>query len=96
MNFLLENTIQIEGGLSKKKVYRKFEKKLNKIIIDFLDDKKEFDNFLNVYDILKKVNISIPKLYEVYLDKNILVMQDFGAHSFDKIFEENKLYNLLK
>ena len=56
---------KIENGLSKKLIYRKIEKNNTKIIIDFSKDKQEFENFLNVYEILLKVNISIPKIYEV-------------------------------
>ena len=87
---------EIKVGASKKKVFKKFEKKLNKIIIDFSDDKNEFQNFLEVYKILKKINISIPKIYEVFYKKKLLVMEDFGDKTFDKIFQEKKLYNLLK
>ncbi len=86
----------INGGLSKKKIYRKFDKKLNKIIIDFSENKKEFYNFLNIYQILKKINISIPKIYEVYQKKFLIVMEDFGDDSFDKKFNDNDLYDLLK
>ena len=69
MSISLKTMTQIIGGASKKKVFRKFEKKLNKIVNDFTLDEKEFNNFLNVYDILKNINISIPKLYEVHSKK---------------------------
>ena len=45
---------KIEDGLSKKLIYRKIEKNNTKIIIDFSKDKREFKNFLNVYEILLK------------------------------------------
>ena len=48
---------KIEDGLSKKLIYRKTEKNNTKIIIDFSKDKREFKNFLNVYEVLLKVNI---------------------------------------
>ena len=56
---------KIEDGLSSKLIYRITEKKNTKIIIDFSRDKHDFKNFLNVYEILQKINISIPKIYEV-------------------------------
>ena len=96
MNISIKNLTEIKGGLSKKKVYRKFEKKINKIIIDFSEDEKEFQNFLNVYDILKNINISIPKLYEVYWKRKLIVIEDFGDMTFDKIFQKKDLYSLLK
>jgi len=96
MIFSFDNLIEIKGGLSKKKVYRKYEKKISKIVLDFSNESNEYKNFLQVYDILKKLNISIPKIYEVYPKKKIIVMEDFGKKSFDKILEEEDLYNLLK
>ena len=96
MGSSLENLIEIKGGLSKKKVFRKKEKTINKIIIDFSNDKKEFFNFLNIYEILNKINISVPKIYEIHNKKKIIVMEDFGNLRFDKILNVEELYNLLK
>ena len=69
MNISLKNLLEIKGGLSKKKVFRKAEKKINKIIIDFSADSKEFDNYLKINKILSKINIAIPKVYEVHVKK---------------------------
>ena len=96
MDSPLENLIEIKGGLSKKKVFRKKEKTINKIIIDFSNDKKEFFNFLNIYEILNKINISVPKIYEIHNKKKTIVMEDFGNLRFDKILNVEELYNLLK
>ncbi len=90
------NIIEIKGGLSKKKIYRKLENKLNKIIIDFSENKEDFYNFINVYKILKSINISIPKIYEVHNDILIIVMEDFGEQKMDKICNENNYYSLIK
>ncbi len=87
---------EIKGGLSKKKVFRKLEKKISKIIIDFSEDEEEFKNFLNVYQILKKINISIPTIYEINSNKKLIIMEDFGKNTFDKILKEEGIYNLLK
>ena len=91
-----QNLIEIKGGLSKKRVYRKSEKKINKILIDFSENHKDFYNFLNVFEILKKVNISIPKIYEVSTHQKIIIMEDFGNNTFDKIINKKNTYNLLK
>ena len=87
---------KIEDGLSKKLIYRKTEKENTKIIIDFSKDKQEFKNFLDVYEILLKVNISIPKIYEVNQQQYKIYMQDFGNDKFNKIYNEDNLYKLLK
>ena len=87
---------KIEDGLSKKLIYRKTEKENTKIIIDFSKDKQEFKNFLDVYEILLKVNISIPKIYEVNQQQYKIYMQDFGKNRFNKIYNKDNLYKLLK
>ncbi len=96
MEFVSDNIFEIHQGLSEKKVFRKSQNEISKIIIDFSNDVKEFTNFLKVYQILKKINISIPKIYEVYFTKKIIIMEDFGINTFDKIYKEENIYKLLR
>tara|TARA_B100000575_G_C23129472_1_gene654891 strand:- start:1682 stop:2602 length:921 start_codon:yes stop_codon:yes gene_type:complete len=96
MGLFFQNLYEIKGGLSKKKVFRKKEKNYNKIIIDFSRDKKEFHDFLNVYNILLKINIAIPRIYEVHLNKHFIIMEDFGDNTYDKVIKKKEIYNLLK
>ena len=87
---------KIEDGLSNKLIYRITEKENTKIIIDFSRDKQEFKNFLTVYEILQKINISIPKIYEVNQKQYKIYMEDFGKNRFNKIYNKDNLYKLLK
>ena len=87
---------KIGDGLSNKLIYRITEKENTKIIIDFSRDKQEFKNFLTVYEILQKINISIPKIYEVNQKQYKIYMQDFGKNRFNKIYNKDNLYKLLK
>ena len=96
MNYLFKNLSEIKGGLSKKKVFRTVERNFKKIIIDFSYDKQDFQNFINTYKILIKVNISIPKIYEVHSKKKLIVMEDFGDKNFNLILNEKRTYELLK
>ena len=96
MNLQFQNLIELKGGLSNKKVFRKYEKKISKIVMDFSQAQADFENFLNVYKILKKINICIPKIYEIHFKKNLIIMEDFGDKTFHSLYEESKLYNLLK
>ncbi len=96
MKLKFQKLVEIRGGLSNKKVFRKYEKNSTKIVIDFSNDEEEFKNFLNIYVILKKINISVPKIYEVYSKEKLLVMEDFGDKTFNIIFNEKTLYDLLK
>ena len=96
MNFDHNDLEKIEDGLSNKLIYRITEKENTKIIIDFSRDKQEFKNFLTVYEILQKINISIPKIYEVNQKQYKIYMQDFGKNRFNKIYNKDNLYKLLK
>ncbi len=87
---------KIEDGLSNKLIYRSTEKENSIIIIDFSRDKQEFKNFLTVYETLQKINISIPKIYEVNQKQYKIYMQDFGKNRFNKIYNKDNLYKLLK
>ena len=96
MNSDHNNLEKIEDGLSNKLIYKKTEKDNTKIIIDFSKDKQEFKNFLNVYEILLKINISIPKIYEVNQQDCKIYMEDFGNDRFNIIYKADNLYKLLK
>ncbi len=96
MNSDYNDLEKIEDGLSNKLIYRITEKENTKIIIDFSRDKQELKNFLTVYEILKKINISIPKIYEVNQKQYKIYMQDFGKNRFNKIYNRDNLYKLLK
>ncbi len=96
MNYNHYDLEKIENGLSSKLIYRISEKENTKIIIDFSRDKQEFKNFLNIYEILQKINISIPKIYEVNRKQYRIYMQDFGKNRFNKIYNQDNLYKLLR
>ncbi len=96
MNSDYNDLEKIEDGLSNKLIYRITEKENTKIIIDFSRDKQEFKNFLTVYEVLQKINISIPKIYEVNQKQYKIYMQDFGKNRFNKIYNKDNLYKLLK
>ena len=87
---------KIESGASKKNLYRLSKKNNSFILMDFCQDKKEYASYLNIYNLLKDIEISIPKI----LDKNdkefILIVEDFGDLRFDKILDKYSLKKLLK
>ena len=92
----IKDIILIEGGASKKNIYRFNNKNRTFIILDFSKDINEFNNHLNVYNILKNIDISIPEIYEVNFRDKIIITEDFGAQRYDKVFNKLDMNSLLK
>ena len=88
--------ISIQGGASRKKVFRYKKNNINFIILDFSEDIDEFNNHLTIYNILKDVDISIPKIFEVSFKEKFIVTEDFGDLRFDKIINKYKISYLLE
>ena len=92
----LKDLILIKGSASLKKVYR-FNKKNSKFIfLDFKENIDEFNNHLNIYNILKNIDISVPKIFEVNIKDKIIVTEDFGDQRFDKVFNKYDINSLLE
>lgn len=87
---------RISGGASKKKFYRLKNILKSYILIDFREDKLEYNNHINIYSILKDINISIPVIIKKFESYNIIITQDLGDLRFDKILNDNNLNHLLK
>ncbi len=87
---------KIKSEASKRTFYRLIKNSNSYICLDSSNEKKEYKNFLKVYNYLSKVNISIPDIYENDDDNNILILEDFGNLRFDKILKDYPLKNLLE
>ena len=85
----------IERGASKKNFYRlrHFNKKF--ILTDFSLNKEEYRNHLKIYNLLKNINISVPKIIEKYDNNLMIISEDFGDLRFDKILQKYPLNDLL-
>ena len=86
---------KIKGGASKKIFYRLSLSNKKYILTDFSSDKKEYRNHLTIYNLLKNINISIPKIIEKYDNDLMIISEDFGDQRFDKIFQKYPLKDLL-
>ena len=90
------NIVKIESGASKKIFYRLSFNQKSFILCDFSLDKKEFNNYLKIFNLLKNIDISVPNIIEKN-DKDLLIVsEDFGDLRFDKILKKYKIKNLLK
>tara|TARA_B110000438_G_scaffold276252_1_gene297860 strand:+ start:571 stop:1536 length:966 start_codon:yes stop_codon:yes gene_type:complete len=94
-NFNNYNIKKIESGASKKNFYKLYNQDKSYVITDFIKDKKEFKNHLDIYNILKDIEISIPRIIEYNTNENILISEDFGDLRFDKILNTHSIKNLL-
>ena len=94
-NFQNYNIKTIQKGSSKKNLYRLERNFKSYILTDFNTDKKEYKNHIKIYEILKEINISIPKIIEKYDDNLLLISEDFGDLRFDKILKDYPLKVIL-
>jgi len=96
LEFQKYDIIKIKSGASKKKFYRLKMNDKSFILTDFVLDKKEYDNYFKIYNLLKKINISIPSIIEKN-DKNLtIISRDFGNLRFDKIITKDSAKDLLQ
>ena len=94
-NFQRYDINQIKSGASKKSFYRLGNGPNSYILTNFNKDKEEYRDYINVYNLLKKINISIPKILEKNDKELITISEDLGEKRFDKIIENYHLKDLL-
>lgn len=87
---------KIKGGASKKNFYRIQNKNNSYIVTDFGFDNKEYKNYLEIYYLLSKTNISIPKIIDKSQGDLLLVSEDLGNLRFDNILDKQNLKELLQ
>ena len=86
---------KIESGASKRSFYRLINNNHSVICIDSGKEKENYLKYLNIYSILSKINISIPKIYNVEEEHQIIIVEDFGNMRFDRIISDYSLKELL-
>ena len=88
--------IKLVGDVSERNFYRILSGEKSFILMDSRNLKDNLDYLLRVYNIINKINISIPEIF-FYDEKNkFIICEDFGDKRFDKIIlDPNHTYNLL-
>ena len=89
------NISKIESGASSKKIYRLYKDNESIILTNFDSDSNEYDNHLLIYNILKEVNVSIPKIIEKNDSNLTIISEDFGDLRYDKVFNKYPVQQLL-
>ena len=95
MKININDLYQIKGDVSQKKIYRFKKNNEKKVVIDFSYSLKDYLSFLEVYNYLSKINISIPKIFEADERQNIIIMEDFGDIRYDELITNFDLKKLL-
>ena len=81
----------IKGDASFRTFYRLVSKKSSKIIV--LAKKEKYNNLIaysSINKFLRKNNILAPKLYFCNFKNGIIIIQDFGDLSFNKVLSKTK------
>ena len=94
-NFLKYELNKIESGASNKIIFRLNKNKKNYILIDFKKDKKEYKKHIKIFNLLKDINISIPRIINKDDKNQILICEDFGDIRYDKILNKYSAKDLL-
>ena len=95
-NFHKYKVFQIDSGASQKIFYKLVsDNKKTFIIIDFNKDKKEYQNHIKIYNILKDINVSIPKIIEKNDENLLIITEDFGSLRYDKILDKYSIFDLV-
>ena len=94
-NYKSCNLQKIQGGASNKNFYRILIDNKSYILTDFNKDGKEYEDYNKIYNILKRINVSIPKIIEKYDNDLLLISEDFGNMRYDKILKDYPLKDIL-
>jgi len=89
------NVEQIESGASKRKFYRFYNDSDSIVYIDSINEEGEYFNYLKVHEILSKIDISIPKIFEKDDQKKIILVEDLGKLRYDKVLSKYPLKDLI-
>lgn len=87
---------EIESGASDKLFYRIANNNNSYILIDFNNEKKDYQNFINVHSTMSNINVSVPNIFEADESNYLLITEDFGNQRFDKILNIYSLKELLQ
>ena len=64
---------EIESGASDKLFYRIANNNNSYILIDFNNEKKDYQNFINVHSTMSNINVSVPNIFEADESNYLLI-----------------------
>tara|TARA_B100001093_G_scaffold172208_1_gene165009 strand:- start:594 stop:1517 length:924 start_codon:yes stop_codon:yes gene_type:complete len=95
MKINFDEVYQIESGVSQKKIYRFKDLDKRMVFADFSYNYKDYYSFIEVSKFLSNINISVPKIFDIDDNKNLILMEDFGDNRYDNIMSSMDLKQIL-
>ena len=92
-----ENISFLAGDASNRKYFKFFSESEKKIIMYDDKGKKSIDLFLKKTSILKDYKIKVPKIFNVFKEESLLIIEYFGEKKYSQILNKKnkkKLYKL--
>ena len=82
--------IKLKKEASLRSYYRVNHNNKTYILLDSIKEPKQFNSLLRVYNIIKNLNVSIPKICNIDYKNYIICLEDFGNNRFDKLINKPK------
>jgi aminoglycoside/choline kinase family phosphotransferase len=79
--FSEEATVVLLEGGSNRKFYRITEKGRSVIVMEDEDDDREFNHFIEIRKYLEKLDLGVPQLFSVDMEKRSVMMEDLGERT---------------
>ena len=87
-NFNKAKVKELEQDASKRKYYRIKSNDKSFILLDSRKEFKQFYDLLKIYNIIKDIDISIPKILDYDSSIGVIILEDFGDNRFDKLINK--------
>ena len=91
-----ENISFLAGDASSRKYFVFFSESRKKIIMYDDQGKKSIDLFLKKTSIFNDYKIKVPKIFNVFKDEGLLIIENFGEKKYSKILNNKNKKNLYK
>lgn len=89
-NFYKVKIKELKQDASKRRYYRIKSNNKSYILLDSRKEIKQFYDLLKIYEIIKDINISIPKIFNYDLNACMMILEDFGDKRFDKLISKSE------
>tara|TARA_E500000178_G_C16910289_1_gene702279 strand:+ start:70 stop:1029 length:960 start_codon:yes stop_codon:yes gene_type:complete len=86
----------LAGDASTRKYYKLSLENSTKILMFEKDGKKNIENFLKKTELFNSLGMKVPKIFGVFLEQEILILEDFGDRKYSQILNKKNELKLYK